>query len=209
VSRRSTRRRGRIAAVALAAALCLAPALSGCSTQAGAAALVGDRRISVSDLQTATTQLKALVQDPAQITQQLVLGWLIANPYAVRVAAKKGKGVSRDDALRFFSQANFKDAAGGTTPSEPAVSAVQTAYALQLLAGQDVDQQTAKANVDEIIAGLKADKVTVNPRYGSFDYAWDPQTQAFTLSPRNVDWLSTPSSTPSAQPSAQPSPTSS
>jgi hypothetical protein len=177
-------------------------ALSGCgTTQAGAAAIVGDHRITVSELQTATSELKGLVQDPSQITQELVLGWLIANPAATQVAAEKGQAVSRNDALRFFSQANFTNAAGGTTPSDAAVTAVQTAYTLQLLAGQDVQPATAKANIDQVIADLKAQTVTVNPRYGTFDYAWDAQTQSFTLSPAKVNWLATPTPAPSPSPS--------
>jgi hypothetical protein len=193
--------RPRVAALAVALAIGLAPVLSGCgTTQAGAAAIVGDRRITVSELQTATTELKQLVQDPTQITQELVLGWLIANPAAVQVASEKGQAVSRDDALRFFSQAKFTNPDGGNTPSDAAVSAVQTAYALQVLAGQDVDPATAKTNVDQVIGDLKAETVTVNPRYGTFDYAWNTQTQSFTLSPRKVDWLTTPSPSASAQP---------
>jgi hypothetical protein len=200
--------RPRVAALAVAFAIALAPALAGCgTTQAGAAAIVGDHRISVGELQTATTELKKLVSDPAQITQELVLGWLIANPAAVQVATEKGQAVSRDDALRFFSQAKFTNGSGGTTPSDAAVTAVQTAYALQLLAGTDVDQATAKANVDQIIADLKADKVTVSPRYGTFDYAWDAQNQSFTLSPTKVSWLTPP--TTAGQSSPRPSPTSS
>src|SRR5947209_3347716 len=126
-----------MAGVALAAALALTPLLAACGTnQAGAAAIVGNRRITVDDVQTATEQVRGLVTDPSQITQQLVLGWLIANPYAVQVAGEQGKGVSRNDALKIFQQAHFTDSSGGTTPSEAAVSAVQTAYALQLLTGQ-------------------------------------------------------------------------
>jgi hypothetical protein len=209
VRRQGTRTRGRLAAVAVAAALGVTPVLSACGTpQAGAAAIVGDRRITVDQVQTATEQLKGLVQDPSQISQQLVLGWLIANPYALRVAGEQGKGVSRSDALSFFRQAHFRSASGGTTPSEAAVTAVQTAYALQLLTGQGSDPQAAKKAVDEIIGDLRAVKVTVNPRYGTFDYSWDEQTGAFTLSPRKDAWMATP--TPSAsQPAAEPSPSSS
>lgn len=200
--------RPRVAALAVALAIGLAPALAACgATQAGAAAIVGDHRISVSELQTATTELKQLVRDPTQITQELVLGWLIANPAAVQVATEKGQAVSRDDALRFFPPATFRNAGGGTTPSDASVTAVQTAYALQLLAGQGVDEATAKTNVDKVLADLKADKVTVNPRYGTFDYAWDAQTQSFTLSPTKVSWLTTPAS--GGPPSPQPTPASS
>jgi hypothetical protein len=123
----------------------------------------------------------------------------------VQVAGEQGKGVSPSDALTFFRQAHFTNSSGGTTPSDAAISAVQTAYALQLLTGQTSDPQTAKKAVDEILADLKAAKVTVNPRYGRFDYTWDDQTQSFTLSPRTEAWLATPSPAPS-QPAAQPSP---
>jgi hypothetical protein len=193
--------RQRVAALAAALAIGVAPVLSGCgTTQAGSAAIVGDQRITVSELQTATTELKGLVQDPSQISQELVLGWLIANPAAVQVATQKGQAVSDNDALRFFAGANFRNREGGTTPSDAAIKAVQTAYALQLLAGQDVDPAAAKANINQVIADLKTEKITVNPRYGTFDYAWDPQTAAFTLSPSKVNWIATPSATP--QPSA-------
>jgi hypothetical protein len=194
--------RPRVAALALALAIGMTPVLSACGThQAGAAAIVGDQRITVDQLQTATTEVRHLVRDPTQITQELVLGWLIANPSAVQVATQKGQAVSRDDALRFFTQANFKNSEGGTTPSDASVSAVQTAATLQLLAGQDVDPTTAKANVDQVLADLKADKVTVNPRYGTFDYAWDAQTQTFTLSPPKANWLATPTASATPQPS--------
>lgn len=209
MSRRGPRFRGRVAVAVLAAAVATTPLLAGCgTTQAGAAAIVGDHRITVDEVQTATEQLKGLVQDPTQITQELVLGWLIANPYAVQVASEHGKGVSRADALTFFQQAHFTNSAGGSTPSESAISAVQSAYALQLLAGGQTDPTTAKKAVDEILADLKNAKVRVNPRYGTFDYVWNEQTQSFTLSPRKDAWLATPS--PSAvQPAGQPSPSSS
>ena len=209
MSRRGIRIRGRLAGAALAAALSLPLLLGACgTTQAGAAAVVGNRRITVQEVQTATEQLKGLVQDPSQITQQLVLGWLIANPYAVRVAGEQGKGVSRSDALSFFQQAHFTSSSGRTTPSEAAVTAVQTAYALTLLTGQGSDPQAAKRAVDEIIGDLRAAKVTINPRYGTFDYRWDEQTQTFTLSPRKDAWIA--NATPAAsQPAAQPSPSSS
>ena len=97
---------------------------------------MGDRRITVTELQTATTELRGIVQDPTQITQELVLGWLIANPYVVQAAAEQGKAVSEADALRFFESANFAAVGGGTTPSDASLQAVQTAYALQLLTGQ-------------------------------------------------------------------------
>ncbi len=210
------RRRG--AAVALAASLALTPLLGACGTQAGAAAVVGDRRITVGELQTATSEVRSIVQDPSQVSQQLVLGWLIAHPYVVQVASEQGKGVSRQDAENFFTRSNFTAAGGGTSPSESSVDAVQTAYALSLLTGQESSTpEVAKKSVDEVLADLKAAKVTVNPRYGTFDYRWDEQSQTFTLSPRSPNWLApaTPATpapatpAPGGAPAPTPSPTSS
>jgi hypothetical protein len=201
---RTGRRSRRSAALPLAAALLAGVyGVSACgTTQAGAAAVVGDRRITVDDLQTATTQIRSIVSQPDQVTQQLVLSWLIANPYVVQVASENNRGVSREDATRFFTQAGFKDEqGGGNTPSDPAVTAVQTAYALQLLTGQGSTPEVAQKSVNEIIAMLKAADVRVSPRYGTFSYAWDAQTQSFPLTPRNPNWLPTPTPSPSPAPS--------
>ena len=203
----STGRRRR-AAVVLAASLALTPLLGACGTQAGAAAVVGDRRITVGELQTATSEVRSIVQDPSQVNQQLVLGWLIAHPYVVQVASEQGKGVSRQDAESFFTRSNFATATGGTKPSESSVDAVQTAYALSLLTGQDSTPEVAKKSVDEVLADLKAARVTVNPRYGTFDYRWDEQSQTFTLSPRSPNWLAPATPTPAAPaPAGAPTPT--
>ena len=203
-ARLSTRSGG--AAVVLAASIAVTPLLGGCGTQAGAAAVVGDRRITVGELQTATAEVRSIVGDPSQVNQQLVLGWLIANPYVVQVATEQGRGVSPQDALGFFTRAKFSNAQGGTTPSEASIEAVQTAYALSLLTGQDTSPEAAKKATDEVLADLKAAHVKVNPRYGTFDYTWDDQTQSFTLSPRSPNWLQP---TQPAQPAATPSPSSS
>jgi hypothetical protein len=205
-TRLSTRSGG--GAVVLAASLALAPLLSACSnTQAGAAAVVGDRRITVSDLQTATSEVSTIVGDPSQVNQQLVLGWLIAHPYVVQVATEQGHGVSPQDALGYFTRAKFTNAQGGTKPSEASIEAVQSAVALSLLTGQQTaTPESAKKATDEVLADLKAAHVKVNPRYGTFDYKWDEQTQSFTLSPRSPDWLQP---TQPAQPAATPSPSSS
>jgi hypothetical protein len=207
VNRPGLRRRpGGAASLVLAAALALTPLIGGCGTQAGAAAVVGDRRISVGELQTATAEVRSIVPDPAQITQQLVLGWLIAQPYVVRVAGEQGRGVSRDDARALFR--NFTGPDGSTTPSEAAVTAVQSAYALQLLTDREsIPPETAKKSVDAILNDIKAADLQVNPRYGSFDYRWDEQSASFTLTPRSSNWLQPAKPSPAApSPGAEPSP---
>ena len=203
-TRLSTRSGG--AAVVLAGCLALTPLLGACGTQAGAAAVVGDRRITVGELQTATAEIRSIVGDPSQVNQQLVLGWLIAHPYVMQVASEQGRGVSSQDALGYFTRAKFSNAQGGTTPSQASVEAVQTAYALSLLTGQDTaTPESAKKATEEVLADLKSAHIKVNPRYGTFDYTWNEQTQSFTLSPRSPNWLQ-PTQRP--QPAASPSPSS-
>jgi hypothetical protein len=202
-ARLSTRSGG--AAVVLAASLILTPLLGACGTQAGSAAVVGDRRITVEELQTATAEVRTIVGDPSQVNQELVLGWLIAHPYVEQVAAEHGKGVSTQDAEAFFTRAKFTNAQGGSTPSEASVQAVQTAYALSLLTGQDTSTpEAAKQATDEVLADLKGAHVQVNPRYGTFDYTWDDQTQSFPLSPRSSNWLQ-PAQSGQSSPSPSPS----
>jgi hypothetical protein len=198
------------AAVVLAASLSLTPLLGACGSQPGAAAVVGDRRITVGELQTATAELRTIVGDPSQVNQELVLGWLIAHPYVERVAAEHGQGVSPQDAEALFTRAKFTNAQGGRTPSEASIEAVQTAYALNLLTGQQSSTpESAKQATDEVLADLNAAHVEVNPRYGRFDYAWDDQTQSFTLSPRSPNWLQPTQPAQPASPSPSPSPSSS
>ena len=205
-TRLSTRSGG--AAVVLVASLALTLLVSACGTQAGAAAVVGDRRITVGELQTATAEVRSILGDPSQVSQQLVLGWLIAHPYVMQVATEQGHGVSPQDALGLFTRAKFTNAQGGTTPSEASIEAVQTGYALSMLTGQGSSSpEAAKKATDEVLADLKAAHVKVNPRYGTFDYKWDEQTQSFTLSPRSPDWLQPAQAT--ATPSPSPSPSSS
>ncbi len=205
-ARRRSTRGG--AALALAASLAVGPLLAACQpTQAGAAAVVGDRRVTVEQVQTATTELRSIVQDPTQISQELVLGWLITRPYVLQVASDQGQGVSTQDAQRFFQQAGFKAAGGGGTPSDPSVQAVQTAYALQKLTGQGSNPNGAKTAVDTILSDLRTAGVKVNPRYGTFDYRWDAQNGTFSLSPRASNWLApAPAPAASAGQPGQPAP---
>ena len=90
--------RRRATAVALAAGLLLLPMLRACGTrQAGAAAVIDDRRITVDDVQMSTQQIRNL-QGAEEVTQDQVLLLLLAEPYAVDAASKANVGVSESDA---------------------------------------------------------------------------------------------------------------
>jgi hypothetical protein len=192
VSRRSldagSRSRGRVAAVALAAALSFTPLLAGCgSTQAGAAAVVGDRRISVDDVQAATAQIRHL-QGAENVSQQQVLLLLIAEPYAVDAASTASVAVSEDDA-----RAALKGAVDN--PGQATVDLMRANLALTNLS----QRQTGQAEIGRVLEQVAAASPRINPRYGRFD----PQQRSIV--PITPNWIS-PSPSPGASTGGQPQP---
>jgi hypothetical protein len=197
---RSPRLVGAVAAPALAAVLALT--LSSCDTsQAGAAATVADRRISVSEVQNGYRDIVAVVGPDQQITQTQILNLLILEPYLMQQASAEGRGVSDQDArLDLQSAANGKkvdvSAAGlKVWKASMANSALQS------------DQQTAPAKLQaayqQIGVELKKDRVHVNPRYGGrLDYT------TFNILPETPDWLVTkaPAASATPVPGATPTP---
>lgn len=155
-----------LAAVALTASLSLPLALSACggTPEAGSAAVVGDRRISVSDVQNATADISAFYS-PQPVAQQQVLFFLIAGPAIAAQAAANGVGYSTDDALQ-----EMRTKLADPTPAGVEVyRANQAISKITQLGG--TDQAKAQAIIDAIRVDLQRLKVTVNPRYGTFDSA--------------------------------------
>jgi len=125
-------------------------ALSGCSTQeAGAAAIVDDATISDKDVQSVTLQLNPLAKD---LTPSAVLLSLILAPYVNAEASRAGKGVTDAQARKVIAKV--------ASPSSRTVEFVRTELAIQSL---DAAAKTS------IVAKLRKAKITVNPRYGTFD----------------------------------------
>jgi hypothetical protein len=165
--------------------------IAGCGTpQAGSAAVVGTRRISVSELQAATVDAQAFVGPSVPVSQRQVLYLLAASPFIEQLADRFGVGVSADDA---------RVAMARTVP-HPSPSGIQVVQANEaLLAVQQLgDQQASVANTI-ITKGLVADGFTVNPRYGTFN------TAIGRIAPIQPNWQPTPSPTPTA-PAPTPSP---
>jgi hypothetical protein len=188
VSRQGSRTRGRVAAVALAAALSGTPLLAGCgANQAGAAAVVGDRRISVDDVQTATAQIRHL-QGAENVSQQQVLLLLIAEPYAVQAASTASVAVSEDDA-----RVALKGAV-----DDPRQSTVDLMRANLALSGLN-QRQNGQAEIARVLQQVTAASPRVNPRYGRFD----PQQKSIV--PVTSSWIS-PSPSPGASTGEQPQP---
>ena len=145
----------RLASVAGAMAL----VASGCTPgEAGAAAVVGDRRVTTDQLQGALTGLRQGNPEFAAVKQldQLVLFDLIAAPYLLEAAEAAGLGVAPSEAQAALPQ---------TPDADPdALRALQAQIAFnKLTQGQQGD---ALASVAE---RLRRANVRVSPRYGRFD----------------------------------------
>jgi hypothetical protein len=193
---RSSRRLGAVAVPTLAVVLTLA--LSGCATrQAGAAAVVGDNRISVAEVQAAYADVVPLVGQDQQITQGDILNLLILRPYLMAAAAAQGRGVSVDEARQDIKAAGGSD----STTLSPAGLRVWEANLANAALQQGQPADTVRATYARIGERLKKDGVHVNPRYGAgIDYT------NFSIVPEKPDWLKV-TSTPAATPTPQASPT--
>lgn len=166
--------------VATAAATLL---LAGCGTpEAGAAATVGGRRISVQDVQTATAQIQQMYGPDQPVPQRSVLYLLAAAPYIQDIAVRDQAGTSLDDARQAFGD-KVRD------PSEAALTVVQANMALGRL--DDLGNGKTEAALQEVTKDLARDHFTVSPRYGTFD------AQRGSLLPDQPNWLPTPSASPS------------
>lgn len=159
------RRLARLAAGVLVGVTALTA--SACAPQqAGAAALVGDRRVPQGDLDAALKGIREGNPQFAQVPAGAVLVDLIAEPYLLAAAAKAGQPVSQDQARQLLPSTDH--------PDERAVRVLQAQIALESLDAQ------ALAGVSK---QLDQAKVKVSPRYGTFDSA------KFSLSQPTPDWV--------------------
>jgi hypothetical protein len=184
VSSRTTRR----IAAALAATT-LAAALTACSPdQSGAAATVGDRTVSVSDLHSAVEAVKSGNPDLAQVEglDRYLLFDLIAAPYLLDAASQAGVGVSEAEAAAALPKAHNPDAR--------AVRALQAQ-----LAFQNLRQANNTQALEGIRTQLEQARVEVNPRFGTFDPAGVTEVNKPTIVDSQQNWLvALPTPTPSS-----------
>jgi hypothetical protein len=177
-----------VVAIAVPVALLVA----GCGTpQSGAAAVVGDRRISIAEVQDAYRDITVLVGQDLQATQADMLTFLIIEPYLSKAAADAGQGVSVDDARRVFEQdPSVKERL--PNPSEGALLVARAVAAREKLQST-LEPDRVTQIFTGVIAELRKDGVEINPRYGtSFDY------EQLVVVPGSEDWLRTPRPTASA-----------
>lgn len=148
----------RVPAASAIAVLTVAVALAGCaSAQPGAAALVGDRRISTQQVTDASQGLRAGNPELAQggDLDRTVLFFLVISPYVLEAAQGNGAGVSPDEARALLPKAQ--------DPDPGAVRVLQTFLALQKL------QQSGSTEVlTTLQQQVAAAKPRLNPRYGTF-----------------------------------------
>lgn len=168
----------------LAAAAAVALTVGACSpAEAGAAAVVGGRRVTNDQLQQALDGLRAGNPDFAQVQglDRLVLFDLLAEPILTKAAKDAGLGVSPSEA-----QAALPKTPGA---NENALAALQAQIALNKLTQGQKGEVLAGVSSALTKAGVK-----VSPRFGRFD--------AKTLSIVNAapNWLPTPAPTPTATP---------
>jgi hypothetical protein len=183
VSARTTRR---IATAALAAAL--AVGVSACSPeQTGAAATVGGRTISISDLHDAVSAVKSGNPDLAKVEglDRYLLFDLIAAPYLLEAASNAGMGVSEAEAAAALPEAH--------DPDSNAVRALQTQIAFQ-----NLRQANNTQALEDVRKQLEQAGVEINPRFGTFDPAGVTEVDKPTIVDEQQNWLvSTPTPTPS------------
>lgn len=180
---------------------------TGCgSAEAGAAAVVGDRRISVATVQSGYDSILALAGPDAGFTQSVILNYLILEPYLTRAAGALGRGVSTHDA-----ELQFQIDSSVPTPSAAALKVMRALAANQAIRDGRTQQQY-NDTYQSISDQLKADGVHINPRYGAgLDYRIGTDT-TLTILPEKQDWIAsqTPAPTataPSGAGEVEPSPT--
>ncbi|MBE3073564.1 MAG: hypothetical protein IMZ75_01245 [Actinobacteria bacterium] len=127
-------------------------ALSACGTQPGAAAIVNGTTISDKDVQTVSLELKKALQGQQQFTSSAILVNLILEPYVLAEAKRTGKDVSDAQARKAIAKV--------ASPSRATLDFVRMQLAIQSL---------SQAGQQSIMAKLGKAKITVNPRYGTFD----------------------------------------
>lgn len=202
---RSPRRLGAVAAPALAAILALT--LSSCdAAQPGAAATVGDRRITVAQVQHAYQDIVPIVGADQGITQSQILNLLILEPYLVDAAAGLGRGVSTQDARLDISSAGSVKVAD---LSNAGIDVWRANLANTALQSSRTNAQI-QASYEQIGQKLKSAGVHISPRYGAgIDYT------DFSILPEKPNWLksttvatpgATPTQAPTEAPTEQPTP---
>lgn len=151
-------------------------ALSACGAQeVGAAAIVNGTAIKDKDVQAASLELNKLAQGQQQLSSSNILLSLILAPYVRSEAARSGKSITDAEVRKVIAKV--------PKPSESTMEFVRMQLALQSL---------SEASKVSIVSQLSKARITVNPRYGTFD------PKQIALVPSAPNWLKA-SATPVAK----------
>ncbi len=149
-----------------AAGLALVGLLGACSSRPGAAAVVDGHTIRTSDITGVVDELGPAYQG---VSVQAYLSALIIEPTLTQVASDEGLGVSDEDGIARLTS-DLKGA--GAQPPEQFSPAAIAIGRYQAVVAKFTDAANS-AKTTEINTALseriKALKVTVNPRFGTFD----------------------------------------
>lgn len=149
---RSRSRRSHLGIVGLVAAMLVVAA---CSVHPGAAAVVDGRTISQSYLDLTYEE----VGNP-NLDKETTLLLLIVAPYVIEAAAGRGVGVSESEARA--------EAQAGLAASE--VSAGTVEFYRTTACWQNLTNQPGGPElINEVIAGVLAKEIDINPRYGDLN----------------------------------------
>jgi hypothetical protein len=153
-----------------------AMALSACGAQqVEAAAIVDGTAIKDKDVQTASLEVNKLAQGQQQIPSSRILLSLIVAPYVLAEASKAGKTITDAEVRKVIAKVD--------KPSPPTMEIVRMQLALQSL---------SEASKVSIVTKLLKAKITVNPRYGTFN------AKQIALAPSAPNWFKA-SATPAAK----------
>jgi hypothetical protein len=178
-----SRSAGAVAALAVVAAV----GLSACSpAKVGAAAIIGDKRITTAQVNNASAGIR---QGNPQLAQgegleRTVLFYLVLAPWVLPTAAANGQGVSNQEATKLLPDAS--------TPDPDSVLVLRTFIALQKMQQAGLSEPLAQVQKDVTEAAPR-----VSPRYGAFD----AKTMSIVDAPPN--WV-VPKSEPTQTTSEQP-----
>jgi len=155
----------RRAPVILVLGALLAGALSGCSGEAGAAAVVDGHKITVAELQATAKDLAPYLKDVSQANVLLVL---IVAPTFDKAAAQEGVGVSDQQARDLLASQAPKGSGKAAAPTEFSPGAIEVAR-FTLVQQQLQGLPNAAAVAKRVTKQLAALHPEVNPRYGKID----------------------------------------
>ena len=159
--------RRRFPAVFLTLALGVTFALSACGTQEpSAAAIINGTSISERAVQSVTDQVNTLSQGGQKLSSSNALLSLILAPYVLDEAKRVHKTISEPQAQQVIGKIAHPSAATIT-------------FVRMQLSVQELDQ----ASKNLIVGELDKAKITVNPRYGTFD------PKQITMTPTAPNWI--------------------